>query len=52
MSRRPRWNHSPAFKAKVAIESLGEGNSGDDSGSSGRPVSSAPLPSRRSREWI
>lgn len=25
MSRRPRRNHSPAFKAKVAIEALGEG---------------------------
>jgi transposase-like protein len=24
-SRRPRWNHSPAFKAKVAIEALGDG---------------------------
>jgi transposase len=25
MSRRPRRNHSPAFKAKVAIEALGDG---------------------------
>lgn len=25
MSRRPRRNHSPAFKAKVAIEALSEG---------------------------
>ena len=25
MSRRPRRNHSAAFKAKVAIEALGEG---------------------------
>jgi transposase-like protein len=25
MSRRPRRNHSPAFKAKVAIETLAEG---------------------------
>ena len=25
MSRRPRRNHSPAFKAKVAIEALAEG---------------------------
>jgi len=25
MSRRPRRNHSPAFKAKVAIEALDEG---------------------------
>jgi transposase len=25
MSKRPRRNHSPAFKAKVAIEALGEG---------------------------
>ena len=24
MSRRPRWNHSPAFNAKVAIEALGD----------------------------
>ena len=24
MSRRPRRNHSPAFKAKVAIEALGD----------------------------
>jgi transposase len=27
MSRRPRRNHSPAFKAKVAIEALGDGKS-------------------------
>ncbi len=25
MSRRPRRNHTPAFKAKVAIEALGDG---------------------------
>ena len=25
MSRRPRRNHSPVFKAKVAIEALGDG---------------------------
>ncbi len=25
MSRRPRRNHSPAFKAKVAIDALGDG---------------------------
>ena len=25
MSRRPRRNHSPAFKAQVAIEALGDG---------------------------
>ena len=25
MSRRPRRNHSPAFKAKVAIEALADG---------------------------
>jgi transposase-like protein len=25
MSRRPHRNHSPAFKAKVAIEALGDG---------------------------
>ena len=22
MSRRPRWNHSPAFKAKVAVDAI------------------------------
>ncbi len=22
MSRRPRWNHSPAFKAKVALDAI------------------------------